>query len=309
MNDALLLSVFLRVHQAQPASPGTHDGPLLVPNAGESSGSETESDNSCTVPPTTNATSSASATPWLAAAVAGTGSIALGIAPTGQFAKRGGHGHLFGDAGSAYHLGLCAIRTSADDFDQGVEVTGGLAAALRKKFGVDSTADVPARCVSRGWMWPPHAHTFGLDTMIHHGHANTSTDTYLPPPLPLPLLQHDVPIDMDPISAQNARKLRIASFAPTVLTLAPTCPLAARVLREVVAAIAADLASIARVATKHGLLHGGLALTGGLGVQPLYVAALVAALEEQDVRFGWIERVEAPARQCAVALSQCTRGA
>lgn len=135
MNDALLLSVLLRLRSQKQESRAP------APEAASASGVNVNVDG--------NGSGSSTGTPWLAAVVAGTGSIVLGIdGQAGQFGKRGGHGYLFGDVGSAYHLGLVAIRMAADDYDEGTEVPGGLAALLRKRFGVDSTADVPARCVS-----------------------------------------------------------------------------------------------------------------------------------------------------------------
>ena len=44
------------------------------------------------------------------AVVAGTGSIAYGVDPTGQTARAGGWGYLLGDEGSAFWLGHAAIR-------------------------------------------------------------------------------------------------------------------------------------------------------------------------------------------------------
>ncbi|WWD16287.1 hypothetical protein CI109_100713 [Kwoniella shandongensis] len=191
-------------------------------------------------------------TSWGIAVVAGTGSIVLGLCerPSASdydvFAKRGGHGHLFGDPGSGYHLGLKAISMAADDHGMGQEQSGGLPAVLRKVFGVESTADVPAR-------------------------------------------SHDLPIDQDPVTASNTRKLRIASLAPHVLALSSTCPLAARVLAHVTGALAEDVAVIRSHAKKSGLSgSGGLVITGGLGIQDRYFAALQSALEKSGIRFEWV---------------------
>jgi hypothetical protein len=49
----------------------------------------------------------------------------------------------------AYHLGITAVKLAADDFDFGLEVEGGLAAKVRKYYGVESTADAPSRVVSQ----------------------------------------------------------------------------------------------------------------------------------------------------------------
>ncbi len=49
----------------------------------------------------------------------------------------------------AYHLGITAVKMAADDFDFGLETDGGLAAKVRKYYGVESTADAPSRVVSQ----------------------------------------------------------------------------------------------------------------------------------------------------------------
>lgn len=84
---------------------------------------------------------------WCCAVVAGTGSITLGVTSAGSFVKRGGYGHLFGDAGSGYDLGLSAIRMAVEDYDASEEVSGGLSKVLRARFGVKDTGDLPSRAV------------------------------------------------------------------------------------------------------------------------------------------------------------------
>jgi N-acetylglucosamine kinase-like BadF-type ATPase len=92
--------------------------------------------------------------PWGILVVAGTGSIVLGVTidPSTKAChhlyKRGGYGHLFGDVGSGYHLGLTAIRLAAEDYNAGIESEGdGLALRLRETFGVGSTDEIPGRAV------------------------------------------------------------------------------------------------------------------------------------------------------------------
>lgn len=51
------------------------------------------------------------------ALIAGTGSVALGRNATGQSARAGGWGHVFGDEGSGYAIGAAALRAVARDAD------------------------------------------------------------------------------------------------------------------------------------------------------------------------------------------------
>lgn len=113
-----------------------------------------------------------------------------------------------------------------------------------------------------------------------------------------------MPLDLDPISASNARKLRIAELSKDVLTLASTCPLARKVVDTVAAGLAEDIAFVYRLSKQKGLDHGGLAITGGLGVQQLYLDAVLEQLKRRSIEFNWLEKVVSPARQGAAALSK-----
>ncbi|TXT10731.1 hypothetical protein VHUM_02236 [Vanrija humicola] len=86
------------------------------------------------------------AVPWGVAVIAGTGSIvvALDVDKDGkvvQAARRGGHGYLLGDDGSAYDIGRCAIRAAVHAYDAGEE-TSGLADKIRAHFGVNETGEL-----------------------------------------------------------------------------------------------------------------------------------------------------------------------
>lgn len=93
--------------------------------------------------------------PWGIAVIAGTGSItvALEVETDGsvvQIARRGGHGYILGDDGSAYDVGRCAIRAAVDAFDSGKEVEEGLAGKIRWHFGVQETGELLGKVVSVG---------------------------------------------------------------------------------------------------------------------------------------------------------------
>ncbi len=54
---------------------------------------------------------------WGVGVIAGTGSIAVGRDPSGNSARAGGWGHVFGDEGSGYGVGVAALRRVAGRFD------------------------------------------------------------------------------------------------------------------------------------------------------------------------------------------------
>lgn len=91
--------------------------------------------------------------PWGIAVVAGTGSVVNGIdarpclsggGPPRQFCRRGGHGHLLGDQGSAFDLGRTALAMAADDYNCGEPLRpGSLSSQLCTHFEVPTPADLP----------------------------------------------------------------------------------------------------------------------------------------------------------------------
>jgi N-acetylglucosamine kinase-like BadF-type ATPase len=54
---------------------------------------------------------------WGVGIIGGTGSIAVGKSPSGEFARAGGWGHLIGDEGSAYKLVMDTLRFIAKSVD------------------------------------------------------------------------------------------------------------------------------------------------------------------------------------------------
>ncbi|ANF95504.1 BadF/BadG/BcrA/BcrD ATPase family protein [Paenibacillus bovis] len=57
-------------------------------------------------------------------AIAGTGSIVLGVLPSGERVRAGGWGHILGDQGSGYAIGQRTLQTVMLGYDGIVEVTG-----------------------------------------------------------------------------------------------------------------------------------------------------------------------------------------
>jgi N-acetylglucosamine kinase-like BadF-type ATPase len=71
--------------------------------------------------------------------VAGTGSIAYGVDPSGKTARAGGWGYLLADEGSAFWLGHAAVRLGVRAADgRGAPTT--LYERIRRKLGLDDTA-------------------------------------------------------------------------------------------------------------------------------------------------------------------------
>jgi len=81
---------------------------------------------------------------WGLAIVAGTGSIAFTLDPHGNEARAGGWGYLMGDEGSAFRLGLLALRAACRAAD-GIGPPTALLPALLAKLGAhDPREFIPA---------------------------------------------------------------------------------------------------------------------------------------------------------------------
>src|SRR6476660_6899468 len=65
----------------------------------------------------TNGTQLNSRTAARVLVISGTGSCAFGINARGDRLKIGGWGHVLGDKGSAYQIGMRALRRVVDDYD------------------------------------------------------------------------------------------------------------------------------------------------------------------------------------------------
>ncbi len=70
------------------------------------------------------------------ALIAGTGSLAYGRTPAGESARAGGWGHLLGDEGSGYAVGLSALRAAARAVDRRGPETQ-LTSRLRQHLRID----------------------------------------------------------------------------------------------------------------------------------------------------------------------------
>lgn len=69
---------------------------------------------------------------WGLAIISGTGSIAYSLSPGGDLHRAGGWGYIFGDEGSAYSIGLAALRAAAQSADGRLPQTDILPAILTK---------------------------------------------------------------------------------------------------------------------------------------------------------------------------------
>jgi N-acetylglucosamine kinase-like BadF-type ATPase len=73
--------------------------------------------------------------------IAGTGSVAWGLAPSGAEARAGGWGHLLGDEGSGYWVVRSAIRRVLEEHDRGAP-PGALARRLLAETGAADPLDL-----------------------------------------------------------------------------------------------------------------------------------------------------------------------
>jgi glucosamine kinase len=81
-------------------------------------------------------------------AISGTGSNVFGVGPGGRAWRAGGWGHLLGDEGSGYWLGIETIRAALHERD-GTGSPTALSAAATEFFGVESVEAVAALVYSK----------------------------------------------------------------------------------------------------------------------------------------------------------------
>jgi N-acetylmuramic acid 6-phosphate etherase len=81
---------------------------------------------------------------WGIALIAGTGSLAYGKNRSGEMARAGGWGYLFGDEGSAYSIALAALRAVAAAIDGRGPQTA-LQSALMQALQIESPAELIAK--------------------------------------------------------------------------------------------------------------------------------------------------------------------
>lgn len=82
-------------------------------------------------------------------AISGTGAIVFGIASSGEHYRAGGWGHLLGDKGSGYEIGLAALQTVMLGYD-GVLPRTLLTDLVLEKLGVPSPPEL------RNYIYKPH---------------------------------------------------------------------------------------------------------------------------------------------------------
>lgn len=81
---------------------------------------------------------------WGLALICGTGSIVYGRSPAGQAARADGWGHLLGDEGSGYAIGLAALRAVMRAYDGRGPATS-LGEAILERWGLASAPDLVPR--------------------------------------------------------------------------------------------------------------------------------------------------------------------
>jgi N-acetylglucosamine kinase-like BadF-type ATPase len=82
-------------------------------------------------------------------ALAGTGSVILGIGATGEHVKIGGWGPVYGDEGSAYRIGQNALRAAARAYDGRGQATS-LTEALLSALGIGDFRETVTQVYVRG---------------------------------------------------------------------------------------------------------------------------------------------------------------
>jgi N-acetylglucosamine kinase-like BadF-type ATPase len=81
---------------------------------------------------------------WGLAIIAGTGSIAFALDQQGKDARAGGWGYMLGDEGSAFRIGLLALRAACRAADGVGEPTSLLTSFLEKLGSADAREFIPA---------------------------------------------------------------------------------------------------------------------------------------------------------------------
>lgn len=255
--------------------------------------------------------------PWGIALIAGTGSIAVALELDGagsgsvsgsgvrQAARRGGHGYLLGDDGSAWDVGRWAVRVVVDAYDAGEEAehseaevgkvdgegqaNGGkgstLAATVRAHFGIKSTPEVLGK-----------VHELGPGS---------------------------------PIEATNAAKLRVTSLARAVLAaLDEGDPLAEKAVRAAAGPLAMSAVQLVRQMRRRRRATGRVAgpeaesgedksgeevhapmlvCAGGCIRQPKYRALVLEMCKAHGVVFDSVVVVDDVAGEAALGLVERER--
>ncbi|GHJ86375.1 hypothetical protein NliqN6_2777 [Naganishia liquefaciens] len=222
------------------------------------------------------------------ALVAGTGSVILGleippssadevnIDTTGRpivRCRKGGNGHLLGDHGSAYHLGVTAARIAADDHSMRRPTDSPLYASLCSHYGVANPGDLPARI---------HQLDSKLDVITA---ANTRK-----------------------LLIATSSALILHSIAQPQAD-----PLGFRIIQSCIEILAADIHDVTLALsqqTRHDidggfqLAQATLAMTGGIAARPSFREMLVRALSEKGVVFAGTTFVEHAGDHGAIGLSR-----
>lgn len=209
---------------------------------------------------------------WGIGLIAGTGSIAVALevvdGQVRQAARRGGHGYLLGDDGSAWDVGRLAVRAVVDAYDAREEPNPGegkstLAAIVRKHFGIASTPEVLGK-----------VHELGGGS---------------------------------PIEATNAAKLRVTSLARAVLELADGGDeLAKEAVRRAATPLAMSAVQLVRQMEQIRGVKAGvppmLICGGGCIRQEHYRALVLELCKAEGVKFGNVAVVDDVAGEAAMGL-------
>ncbi|KAG7532254.1 hypothetical protein FFLO_03722 [Filobasidium floriforme] len=209
--------------------------------------------------------------PWGICVVAGTGSVISGVinedgVPV-PFARRGGHGHIFGDEGSAYHLGVTAVRAITNAFNCGEDLSSSL---VVKEICAAVNTDSPGN----------------LPSVLHE-------------------LDPDVDL-LTAVNRRKLRIANLAIPVIASASSQPDDPLVLEIITETTDVLAGEIAHIVKIAERKGLApvsNATLSVVGGLISQPIYMDAVKQALSRVGVVFGDVQLVQDPAGEGAAALA------
>ncbi|KAJ9098291.1 hypothetical protein QFC20_006000 [Naganishia adeliensis] len=229
------------------------------------------------------------------ALVAGTGSVILGLEIPLVCAeqdgskgarkpivrcRKGGNGHLLGDHGSAYHLGVTAARIAADDYTMRKPIDAPLYARLCTHYGVQDPGDLPARI---------HELDSSLDAIA----AGNKRKLLIADSSALVL--ESINPNLDTSASPDALGLRVVNSC--INTLADD-------IHDVVDALQHQTSSASDRTNNFLASASTLATTGGIVARPVFREMLVAALGQRGIRFKDTTFIEHAADHGAIGLSR-----
>ncbi|KAJ9122708.1 hypothetical protein QFC24_004137 [Naganishia onofrii] len=220
------------------------------------------------------------------ALVVGTGSVIIGLELQEStkpvlLCRKGGNGHLLGDHGSAYHLGVTAARMAADDFNMDlISTSDPTYASLCRHYGVSDPGHLPAT--------------------IHE--VNPSLDAITASNKRKLLISNSAALILDAVTSRSDGSGSSTSSSDEQ-------NLAWRVVMHCVDTLAADIQDVvdrmrSLVGAKLTTDQMALGMTGGIIARPVFREMLMTALGQRGIRFKDSTIIENAADHGATSLSR-----